>query len=77
MPTQPAITITHNGVTITYSEVENKFVFELRGRERKVDSLREAREAIDKPAPKVKKPFEQTIGKMKHLEIPEEQELTI
>lgn len=51
------ISVTHQGINIVYRESDNKFVFELRGRERSVDSLREAREAINKPAPKDKKEF--------------------
>ena len=46
------LTVEHQGIKIIYRETDNKFVFELRNRERSVDSLREAREAIDKPAPK-------------------------
>lgn len=41
----------HGGIQITYSEAENKWTFELRGRERKVESLAKAKEAIDKPEP--------------------------
>jgi hypothetical protein len=54
-----SITIQHGGVEILYMETENKWRFELRGRERFAESLAKAREAIDKPEPKPKgKPFE-------------------
>ena len=45
------------GTEITYNESDGKWVFELRGRERRVDSLRAAKEAIDKPEPKAKNPY--------------------
>ena len=48
---------TYKGITIAYEEYENKWVFELRGKERSVDSLKTAKEEIDKPPPKEKKPF--------------------
>lgn len=51
------IQITYDGVEITYVESTNKWNFELRGRERNVDSLQTAKEAIDKPEPVKKKPF--------------------
>lgn len=51
------ITVTYDGVEITYVEYTNKWNFELRGRERNVDSLTAAKEAIDKPEPVKKKPF--------------------
>lgn len=41
--------ITHSGIVITYDENENKFKFELRGRQRSAESLAKARETIDKP----------------------------
>lgn len=52
------IKVTHAGIEIVYVEGENQWVFTLRGRERKVESLQKAKEAIDKPPPKDKKPFE-------------------
>jgi hypothetical protein len=53
-----ALTVMHNGVTIEYLEEDAKFRFELRGRERKVDTLTQAKAAIDKPEP-VKKSAKQ------------------
>jgi len=47
----------HAGIEITYNESTDRWVFELRGREKSAESLRLAREAIDKPEPKDKKPF--------------------
>ena len=47
----------HNGIPIEYIEQEAVFCFELRGREKKVESLKKAKELIDAPAPKDKKPF--------------------
>lgn len=44
-----AIKVSYNGVEITYSEGENQWLFELRGRSRKAESLQKAKEAIDKP----------------------------
>lgn len=54
------VKVTYDGVEIVYSEREDKWVFELRGRERKAESLAKAKGAIDKPDPKEKdkKPFE-------------------
>lgn len=46
---------TYDGIEIEYLEALNKWQFTLRGRERIVDSLAEAKAAIDKPTP-VKKP---------------------
>ena len=57
MNTTTPIKLTHNGVEITYDEGRNLFCFELRSRARTADSLRAAKEAIDKPRPKEKKPF--------------------
>jgi hypothetical protein len=51
------INLVYADVDITYSESTNKWVFELRGRERIVDSLKLAKEAIDKPEPKGKNSF--------------------
>ena len=50
-----ALTVEYSGITIEYIEDDNKFRFELRGRERKAESLKQAKEWIDKPEP-VKKP---------------------
>lgn len=51
------LTITHDGIVITYDERDDLFHFTLRGIERSSDSLRKAKQAIDKPAPKDKKAF--------------------
>ena len=40
---------TYKGVEIVYSEENNRFEFELRGKERFASSLKLAKEAIDKP----------------------------
>jgi hypothetical protein len=57
-----SIKVTHEGVEITYDELTNQWVFELRGRERKVASLKVAKEAIDKPEPVTKAPFKRTMA---------------
>jgi len=51
------IAIEYHGVIITYSEYQNRWMFELRGRDRETNSLQEARDIIDKPAPAEKVPF--------------------
>lgn len=51
------LTTTHAGIEITYDEAQNIWTFELRGRERSAPSLLEAKAAIERPAPKDKKPF--------------------
>jgi hypothetical protein len=51
------IKVTYGGVEITYLEREDKWRFELRGRERSSESLAKAKEAIDRPDPPEKKPF--------------------
>lgn len=56
------IKVTYGGVEITYAEFTNQWVFELRGRERKVESLKAAKEAIDKPEPAKKSPFKRTTA---------------
>jgi hypothetical protein len=38
----------YNGIEITYDEDRNEWLFELRGRSRRADSLFKAKEAIDK-----------------------------
>lgn len=55
-----ALTVAYCDITIEYLEDENKFRFELRGRERKAESLKQAKEWIDKPEPakKSSKKFE-------------------
>lgn len=58
MNEQPAITVEHSGIVITYDEAANLFRFTLRGRERSAESLAKAREAIDKPVKVKGKPFE-------------------
>lgn len=47
----------HNGIKITYEERTDSWLFELRGRERRAGSLASAKEKIDAPEPKDKKPF--------------------
>ncbi len=49
---------THREIEITYDEDRNKWLFELRGRDRSADSLAEAKAFIDKPEPKEKAAFE-------------------
>jgi hypothetical protein len=56
---------TYGGIEIEYQERENKWRFELRGRERKADSLAAAKEVIDKPCTRQKKKFEAIAGWMK------------
>lgn len=58
--TSTAPLVEYTGVQILYLEDSNKWRFELRGRERKADSLKQAKEWIDKPAPvkKASKSFE-------------------
>lgn len=53
------ITVTYRDVIITYREKDNRWCFELRGRDRSAESLAKAKEFIDKPAPseKEEKPF--------------------
>jgi hypothetical protein len=45
------LTLEYGGVKIEYLEDANKWRFELRGRERKAESLQQAKEWIDKPEP--------------------------
>jgi pyocin large subunit-like protein len=49
--------VMHDGIEIRYVEGEDVWRFELRGRERSSESLAKAKEAIDKPEPKERKPF--------------------
>jgi hypothetical protein len=51
---------TYEDIVITYWESDDTWRFELRGRDRKADSLAKAKELIDKPAPQEKtfKPIE-------------------
>jgi hypothetical protein len=58
MQTASELTVTYDGVEIRYEERSDRWKFCLRGRERSADSLAKAKEAIDKPEPKEKKPFE-------------------
>lgn len=55
-----ALKTTYNGIEITYDEYADLWRFELRGRERKAETLVKAKEAIDKPEPREKtfKPIE-------------------
>lgn len=57
MATTAALVIHHEGIAITYDEGRDLFTFELRGRQRTATSIRKAKEAIDAPPPKDKKPF--------------------
>lgn len=52
----------HQGIEINYVEADNQWLFTLRGRERKVESLAKAKEIIDKPEPIAKKPFARVKG---------------
>lgn len=52
---KPETVVTYHGTEVGYYESINKWVFVLRGRERTVESLAQAKEAIDKPV-KEKKP---------------------
>ena len=63
-----SITVQHNGITITYDEGTNEFVFELRSRERRTPSLLAAKLAIDRPAPKNAKPFTRIPAFRSHYE---------
>lgn len=47
--------MTYGGVEIKYDEKDNRWKFELRGRERSSESLAKAKEAVDAPEPKDKK----------------------
>lgn len=57
---------THDGIEIEYLEHQNKWQFTLRGRERIVDSLAEAKAVIDKPAPKEKPDFDRIQAYHRH-----------
>jgi hypothetical protein len=52
------VSVHYNGVEITYRERGNKWVFDVRGREREADSLEAAKLIIDRPEPKEKPPFD-------------------
>lgn len=52
---KPSVTIQYSGITVEYFEEPNKWRFELRGRERNAESLKQAKEWIDKPEPVSKK----------------------
>lgn len=52
-----AITTTHSGVIITFSEHDERWIWERNGRERSHALLSAAREAIDKRRPAEKKTF--------------------
>ena len=52
------VTTTYGGIEIVYNEDENKWVFELHGRERKMDSLTQAKEAIDRSVAEKSEPFQ-------------------
>ena len=50
-------TIQYNGVEITYSEDRDVWLFTLNGRDRHASTLKNAKAAIDKPAPQDRVPF--------------------
>lgn len=52
------MTTTYHDIEITYDEIENKWKFTLRGRDRSADSLGAAKAAIDKQPTEKAKPFE-------------------
>jgi hypothetical protein len=54
------LTTTYGGIEIRYVERNNTWVFTLRGKERNRMSLKDAKDAIDAPAPKGKVPFTRT-----------------
>ena len=64
MPTEEKseLTVVYDGITISYDERDDVFRFILRGRNRSANSLRQAKEFIDKPVPESvkKKTFEPT-----------------
>src|SRR6476646_9588862 len=69
MKKDTTITVKYRDITeIVYDEEKDKWVFTLRGRERSAESLGKAKEIIDKPEPKNKKPFERVkcIGLSRH-----------
>lgn len=53
---------TYKRIEIEYQEDRNVWTFTLRGRDRYAVSLKSAKEAIDKPAPKEEKPFTRVEG---------------
>jgi hypothetical protein len=55
---------TYLGIEIGYDEKENRWDFELRGRERHSESLTKAKEAIDAPMPEGKKAFKRIAAFM-------------
>lgn len=55
MPEIP-VTVTYQGVVITYAEARNVWLFQLRDRDREAATLAAAKAAIDRP-PKVKNAF--------------------
>jgi hypothetical protein len=57
MSEQAVVVVKYDGLEIVYWEYENKWKFELRGRERSAESLKRAKEIIDKPDPKKKNSF--------------------
>jgi len=56
--TNATIKTVYDGIEIEYLENENQWLFELRGRERKVESLEAAKAAIDRPEREKKPAFE-------------------
>jgi hypothetical protein len=52
------MSVVYAGITIVYTEADNLWRFELRGRDRSADSLAKAKEFIDKHPAEKGKPFE-------------------
>lgn len=57
MDSKQSITVEHKGIVITYNEYQNQWTFTLRNRERSVETLVQARQMIDRPAPADKSCF--------------------
>lgn len=53
-----ALTVEHDGITITYEEQSDRWTFELRGRSRSCESLAKAKETIERPVKEGTKKFE-------------------
>jgi hypothetical protein len=54
------VCVPYKGIDIVYDEPNDKWKFTLRNQDRETKSLNLARQIIDKPVPKGKKPFERT-----------------
>lgn len=68
--------ITHNGTDINYDEPSNTWKFVLRARDRSVESLAKAKEAIDKPVAEKSKPFEKIPAWEFRNDVPAKVEIT-